>query len=252
MNQCLLLLSKLQSILSDEIKWLYFNKLFLLPRQNFWCGDKQVRGEGQELFPTLSFNQIVLKSPLCRSSNLSVSISVSISGLAWVSLPAPRQTRFVFKAILEADLSHLMTDTMGLSLLLLCPVPCASWNEAGPCSACFPQCVLSALQGSIPCGRRPSPSPSTCPRSPWCGSWSGTTTPSGGTLWGRELWPSAASCLVSPPALLGLQTHPQTQGGWYRFYKSYLCAFMWSSDSSSVLLGCFMHHSSKELGCLCF
>lgn len=42
MNQCLLLLSKLQDILSDEIKWLHFNKLFLLPRQNFWYGDKQV------------------------------------------------------------------------------------------------------------------------------------------------------------------------------------------------------------------
>ena len=43
MTRYLLLFSKLQSFLPDEIMWLYFNKLILLSRQNFWCRetDKQ-------------------------------------------------------------------------------------------------------------------------------------------------------------------------------------------------------------------
>lgn len=184
-------------------------------------------------------------------------LSQCLQAAACLGIPAgPQQTHFVFKAVLGADMSHLMTDMMEFSLLLLCPVPLGNWGKHSPWT-CFPKCVLFAWQGSILFGRRPSPSPSTCPKLPWCGSWFGTTIPSGETLWGRELWPSAASCLVSPPVLLGMEIHLQTQGGRYQhemidFINVYLCDFMCSLDNSSVLLGCFMHHSSKELCCLCF
>lgn len=184
MNQYLLLLFKLQSILSDELKWLYFNKLFLLPRQNFWCWHKQIRGEGQELFPILSLNQIVLESPLCRSSQ-SICIYICISVLAWVSLPAPRQIHFVFKAILEAEMSHLMTDMVKLSLLLLLLVSCASWELRQALTMdCFPSvpCVSCRVQSCVggdphlhhPHARdRPGALPCVGPRPHWerlCGA----------------------------------------------------------------------------------
>lgn len=115
MNQCLLLLSKLQSILSDEIKWLYFNKLFLLPRQNFWYGDK-FEVKGRSCSPHCLLTELFLNPPYTEIPDLSVSISISV--LAWVSLPAPSQAHFVCKAIPEAEVSHVMSDTMELSLLV--------------------------------------------------------------------------------------------------------------------------------------
>lgn len=69
MIQYLVLLPKWQSFSSDELKCLYFNKLTLIPRQNFWCLEtdklevKDKNCSPQYLSPGLFLNLLYAEVP---------------------------------------------------------------------------------------------------------------------------------------------------------------------------------------------
>lgn len=77
-------------------------------------------------------------------------LSQCLQAAACLGIPAsPQQTHFVFKAVLGADMSHLMTDMMEFSLLLL--VSCASWElRQALATDLFPKVCPVCLAGFNP------------------------------------------------------------------------------------------------------